>query len=118
MRQVIAGDGIGHGDDRAFARRISESVGHAHAACNGRNVQDDAALGLHMTDADINAVVIALHVNADDAVEGIFGRSFDVSDLGDAGIVDKNVDSALLGEVIECGDDLLLIADVTAVRGR
>ena len=70
-----------------------------------------------MADAGIDAVVVTLDVHAYYAVEGVFRRGFDVADLRDAGVVDKNVNTAVLREVVECGNDLSLFGDIAGVGG-
>jgi len=40
MGQVVAGDGIGHGNDRAFAGGIGEAVRQACRTCDGSHIQD------------------------------------------------------------------------------
>jgi hypothetical protein len=117
VRQVVARDGVSHRDDCALTGGIAEAIGYARTPGNGSDVEDDAALRLQVPDAGIDAVVIALDVHAHDAVEGFFRRGFDVSDLGDAGVIHQNIDASVLGDAVKRRNDLFLVADIARIGG-
>src|SRR5258706_1441622 len=91
---VVLGDGVGHGDYGAFTGRVGKAVAETGGASDGSNVDNHAAaVGFHMRDARVDAVVIALHVDEHHAIEIGFGSVFNVSDVRNSGVIDKEVDA-------------------------
>lgn len=74
-------------------------------------------MGFEEIDGGIHAVVDALYVDAEEAVEIVFGGGFELADVRDAGVVDEDVKRADLGEVTEYFVGLGLVGNVAGVGG-
>jgi len=119
VSDVVLGDRESHGDDGAFAGAVGEAFAESVGAGDGRNIKDDAAaLGFHLTSTSVNAVVIALDVDAHDAVKVGLGGGFDIADVRDAGVVDEDVDAVFLENFVEGLLDGGLVGDVASERRR
>src|SRR5450432_2126727 len=117
VRDVVARDRIRHGNDGAFAGGVGEAVGESRRSGNRRHVEDDAARGLHIADAGVNAVVDALHIDALHAIKILFADTLGVADVRDPGVVHQNVNASLPRDFAECRLNLLLIAHIASVCG-
>src|SRR5579862_1300924 len=118
-REVILRHRIGHRNHRAFASRISKAVGQARGACDGGHIENHAAaVRFHMFHGSEHAVIEALHIHFEDAVEISLCRCFEFADMGDPGIVHQGVDSATPGERLKRGSYLFLICNIAFVCGR
>src|SRR5260370_16068519 len=94
MRQIILGYGIGHGYHGALAHGIREAISERRGAGDGCHVQNHAAPpGRHVADRSVRAVVDALYVAAEDSVEISFRGGFHRPPMGDARIVDENIEA-------------------------
>ncbi len=117
VRDVVAGDRIGHRDYRAFAGGIGEAVCESRRARDRRHVENyPATVRLHLADAGANAIVVAFHVYAEYPVEIVFGRALDVADVRDACIVHQYPNWRVLQNLFELRSDFGLIGHVAGVR--
>src|SRR5579859_695029 len=108
-----------HREHRAFAHGVGETIGKPGRSRDGRQVQDHAvAVFFHFFDAGEHAVVNALHVHAEDAVEVFFGGIFQLPDMGNAGAVHQDFNGPFLPDLIEGGLDALALGDITTISGR
>jgi hypothetical protein len=115
-RQVVAGNGISHGDHRALAGRISEAVRQARRGCDGSEVQNHtAAARFHVSERGKDAVVKTLYVDSQHAIKISFGCILCVADVRDARIVYQNVDAIVSDNFGEPADDFGLISNVAGV---
>ena len=90
----VSRDGVGHRENCALAHRVRKAVVEAAGRGDRRHVQDDSAARFnHRSDAGTRAVVHALHVDLEDAIEVGCGRGIDTADTRDARVVDEDVDA-------------------------
>ena len=116
VTDIVARDGIGHGQHRTLAHRIGKSIGEARDRGYGGKVQNHAASGcLHVVDGGVHAVVNALYVNAEDAFEVVIGSALQLANVGDSCIVDKDLNRTAAADLAEDILHLLLIGDVAQV---
>ena len=116
VSDVVLGDGVGHGDDRAFGHGIGEAIGDGSGGGHGSHIENDtSAEALHVADGGVRTVVNAFYVDGEEAIEVDFGGGLDGANVGDAGVVDENVEGLLAGELIENGLHLSVIGDVAEV---
>src|SRR5512140_853731 len=110
MSHVVPGNRVGHRNDRALARGISKTFSKARRPRHGGHVQNDAAAPRsHLANAGKDAVVVALHVYAKDAVEFGFGGIFNGADLRNTRVVHKNIEGSAFAYSLESGNRLHLI---------
>jgi hypothetical protein len=116
MRQIVAGNGIGHRDHRALAHRIGEAIGQPRGSRDGSHIDYYAASGtLHVADNRVHAVIKTFDVDVHDAIKILWSCRFHRSDVRNARIIHQNVNSGVPCEVVECSLNLDLIRDVACV---
>jgi len=75
-------------------------------------------VGFHVADGSEGAVVNAFDVDAEEAIEIGLGRGFKSADVRDAGIVYKNIDTALAREFAEYFFGARLIGNIAGIGFR
>src|SRR5277367_2386475 len=111
--EVIPGDGIGHGNHRALARRISKAVRQTRRARDGRHVENYAAAArFHVGDGGEHAVIDAFYVHLQNSVEVALRGGFEFANMRDTGIVHQGVDSAALRKFLKYRPHFLLVRDI------
>ena len=105
---------LDHADDAELGRRV---IGLAEVAVDAddRRCVEDAAriLREHDVDDGLGAVVDALQVDVDDAVELVLAHLLELRVLDDAGVVDQRVDAPPLGHhALDHRRDAFLVGDV------
>src|SRR5205807_446259 len=102
ITNVVTSNGVGHRNNRALAGGISKAVHQAGGTSNRGHVQYHAtALHFHVAYAGENAVVIPLHIHAQNAVKILFRGVLDVTYLRNAGIVYEDVEPCGFEKVAE-----------------
>lgn len=94
---VVGRDGLAHGEDGALAHGVGEAIGESDMGCDGGHVDDGAAASFHVGDRLLKAVEDAFDVDVENALEVIGGADIDISDSGDARVVDEDVDGGVVG---------------------
>ena len=96
MGEEIFRDGVGHGEHRAFAGGVGETVGDGRLSDSAGEIQDGAAaLRGHVPQRSLGAVGDAVDVHALDSCE-VLGRGGEgVADMGDAGVVHEDVQACV-----------------------
>lgn len=116
--EIVLGNGVRHGYDRAFAHGVSKTVGEGSGTGDGGHVEDNACtVGLHVRDARLDAVEDAVDVDAENTVEVLFAGGFDGADVGDAGVVDEDRDFVLSEDLLKNLVDLLVVGNIAGVYG-
>jgi hypothetical protein len=119
VTNIVARDGISHGQHRALAHRIGKSVGEACGGSDRGEVQNHAASGsLHIINRGVHAVVDTLHVDTEDALEVLIASALQRANVRDSCIVDKDVNRTAAADLAENILYLLLIGDVAQVPLR
>src|SRR6266496_1339137 len=114
---IVARNRVSHRDHGAFTGRICKAVGQSRGARDRRHVQDYAtANGLHVPDDSANAVVIALHVDAEHAIKVVLGRCFDVSNVRNSGVVHEYVDALTPRNLGKASRDIRLITYIATME--
>src|SRR5438067_2082760 len=117
MRQIVACNGEGHGEDRSFAHGIGKTIGEAGSSGDGGHIDNDsAAVGLHRADGRVHAVVNAFHVYEKNAVKVGFRGGLELADVGNAGAVHENIGGLRRWKPLKQFRYAALISNVTDVR--
>lgn len=89
----------GHGHDGTFTGGVDEAVGECDFCGDGCHVQDDAsALIDHGLNGGVDGVINAFCINVHDAVVICFGGVSGVSDVGDAGVINEDIEALMFFE--------------------
>ena len=92
LAEEIFGNGVGHGEHRAFAGGVGETVGDGHLSYSAGEIQDDAAaLHGHLPQRSLGAVGDPVDVHSLDSCEVLGRGGQGVADMGDAGVVHEDV---------------------------
>ena len=104
LRAELAGEHAGDGVDRALGAGVNRAVRRRDAAGDGADV-DDAAAFAEVLDGGLRGEQKTEHVDVEMPVELLFGDGLDGSELVHAGVVDEDVEAAVVLD--GCVDDAL-----------
>ena len=91
----FAGEHAGNGVDRALGAGVDRAARRRDAADDGTDV-DDAAAFAEVLYCGLRGQQEAEHIDVEYAVELFFGDGLDRGELVDAGVVDENVEAAVV----------------------
>jgi hypothetical protein len=93
--EIVAGDGVGHGENGALGRGIGEAIRQASHSGDGSHIEDDAAAVLaHGLENRAGTEIDTTDIDAHETVEVGFRSGGESAYVSDAGAVDKDVNRA------------------------
>ena len=109
LSNVVARHRIGHREHCPLAHGVREAIGQSGGGGDRSEIQDDSsAARLHVIDDRVHAVINALYVDAEDALEIFFAGSFELADVRNSRIVHEDMDRIAGPNLAEHIFDLLL----------